>query len=138
MDRRPAPAPSASIGSPAPRRRRQHRLEPIHRRGSPRTWPVRSTAMARFVLVHGFTQTGRSWQPVARRLADAGHDVSTPDLPGHGARTGVRADLAETAELLADEGGPACYVGYSLGGRVCLHLALQRPGVVERLVLLST
>lgn len=93
--------------------------------------------MARLVLVHGFTQTGASWEPIARRLAAAGHEVMTPDLPGHGARSKVRAGLAETAQLLAAECGPACYVGYSLGGRVCLQLARHHPEVVERLVVLS-
>jgi 2-succinyl-6-hydroxy-2,4-cyclohexadiene-1-carboxylate synthase len=93
--------------------------------------------MARLVLVHGFTQTGASWDPVARRLAARGHEVITPDLPGHGARTKVRATLPEAARLLADECGPACYVGYSLGGRVCLQLAWRHPEVVERLVVLS-
>jgi 2-succinyl-6-hydroxy-2,4-cyclohexadiene-1-carboxylate synthase len=63
--------------------------------------------------------------------------VTTPDLPGHGMRSDVRAGLAETAELLADSCGSACYVGYSLGGRVCLHLALQHPELAERLVVLS-
>ena len=49
------------------------------------------------------------------------------DLPGHGGSSRVRADLSETAELVADACGPADYVGYSLGGRVLLHLALSRP-----------
>ena len=93
--------------------------------------------MARLVLVHGFTQTGASWGPIARRLAAVGHEVMTPDLPGHGARSKVRATLPETAELIAEECGPACYIGYSLGGRVCLQLAKQHPEVVERLVVLS-
>jgi 2-succinyl-6-hydroxy-2,4-cyclohexadiene-1-carboxylate synthase len=33
--------------------------------------------------------------------------------------------------------GPGEYVGYSMGGRLCLQLALDRPEVVERLVLVS-
>ena len=94
--------------------------------------------MARVVLVHGFTQTGASWEPIARRLTAAGHEVVTPDLAGHGERSDVRAGLPEAANLLADVGGPACYVGYSLGGRVCLQVGLQHPEIVERLVLVST
>src|SRR6202011_6209711 len=31
----------------------------------------------------------------------------------------------------------ACYVGYSMGGRLSLHLALERPDLVERLVLVG-
>jgi 2-succinyl-6-hydroxy-2,4-cyclohexadiene-1-carboxylate synthase len=50
----------------------------------------------------------------------------------------VTADLAGTAHLLAEEVGKANWVGYSMGGRVALHVALVRPDVVDRLVLVST
>jgi 2-succinyl-6-hydroxy-2,4-cyclohexadiene-1-carboxylate synthase len=83
--------------------------------------------MSRLVLVHGFTQTADSWSGVVRRLTGA--DVITPDIV-------PRADLWQTAEPLAAH-GPATYVGYSMGGRLALHLALQRPDVVERLVVLG-
>ena len=33
--------------------------------------------------------------------------------------------------------GPAAYLGYSMGARFCLHLALARPQAVESLVLIS-
>ena len=89
------------------------------------------------VLVHGFTQTGESWRRVAALLA-ASHEVTTVDLPGHG-RSGDRrvADLGEAATLVGETGGPAVYVGYSLGGRCCLTLALSRPRLVEHLVLVG-
>ena len=90
----------------------------------------------RIVLVHGFTQTGRSWDRVATRLAGE-WEVVTVDAPGHGASATVRADLPEAAELLGTAGGAATYVGYSMGGRLCLHLALARPELVRRLVLVS-
>lgn len=87
-------------------------------------------------LLHGFTQTGRSWAPLVPALEGHG-PVMTPDLPGHGARSDVRADLWEAARLVGEECGRAAYVGYSMGGRVALHLALSRPDLVERLVLVS-
>jgi 2-succinyl-6-hydroxy-2,4-cyclohexadiene-1-carboxylate synthase len=88
------------------------------------------------VLVHGFTQTGRSWLPVAERLSTL-HAFTLVDLPGHGGSSGVRAGLWETAEQVASAGGRAAYVGYSLGGRVSLHLALSRPELVGQLVLVG-
>jgi 2-succinyl-6-hydroxy-2,4-cyclohexadiene-1-carboxylate synthase len=89
------------------------------------------------VFVHGFTQTGRSWLPVVAPLADDGWSVALVDAPGHGGSREVRADLAAGAHLLADAGGRAVYVGYSMGGRLCLQLALEQPDLVDRLVLLG-
>lgn len=90
----------------------------------------------RLVLVHGFAQTQACWGPVASDLA-RDHEVVRVDAPGHGGSAGVRADLAATAELLAEVGGPATYVGYSMGGRMALHVALSRPEVVQGLVLIG-
>lgn len=92
---------------------------------------------ARLVFVHGFTQTGNSWTPVAEHFVRHGYEVLLVDLPGHGGSDHVRADLRRAADLLAAVGERAVYVGYSLGGRVCLHLALMYPHLVERLVLLG-
>ena len=88
------------------------------------------------VLLHGFTQTSGSWDGVAARLCDR-HAVRALDLPGHGAAGEERAGLWETAALVAETGGRATYIGYSLGGRVALHVAIARPDVVERLVLVG-
>jgi 2-succinyl-6-hydroxy-2,4-cyclohexadiene-1-carboxylate synthase len=88
------------------------------------------------VLVHGFTQTGASWRHVVDRLAPR-HTVVTVDAPGHGGSTGVEADLTLGAELLGRAGGPATYVGYSMGGRLALRLAIDRPDLVRSLVLIG-
>jgi 2-succinyl-6-hydroxy-2,4-cyclohexadiene-1-carboxylate synthase len=89
--------------------------------------------MSRLILLHGFTQTGASWGHVADELG-----ASCPDLPGHGSRADVRADLWESALLLADAEGAGIYAGYSMGGRVAVHVALARPELVDGLVLIST
>jgi 2-succinyl-6-hydroxy-2,4-cyclohexadiene-1-carboxylate synthase len=91
----------------------------------------------RLVFVHGFTQTGASWSPIAEQFRRRGFEVAVVDLPGHAGSTGIRADLRRTADLLASSTGAATYVGYSLGGRVCLHLALMYPHIVERLVVIG-
>jgi 2-succinyl-6-hydroxy-2,4-cyclohexadiene-1-carboxylate synthase len=88
------------------------------------------------VLVHGFTQTLASWDPIAARLA-ARRRVVRVDLPGHGGSATVRASFDQTAALLGRGGGRAAYVGYSLGGRLCLRLALDRPDLVTALVLIG-
>lgn len=89
------------------------------------------------VLVHGFTQTRRSWGRLVPRLVAAGHHVVAVDAPGHGRSAGHRTDLVEGALLLGEVGGRAAYVGYSMGGRLALHLAVERPQLVERLVLVG-
>lgn len=94
------------------------------------------TGSERITFLHGFTQTGRSWLPVASAFA-RDHDVLLVDAPGHGASAGVRADLRRAGDLLAQTAGESTYVGYSMGGRICLHLALAYPHLVSRLVLLS-
>ena len=88
------------------------------------------------VLVHGFTQTLRSWDPVAARLATR-RSVARVDLPGHGGSASVRLDFVETTAAIGAVGGRAAYVGYSLGGRLCLRLALDRPDLVTALILLG-
>jgi 2-succinyl-6-hydroxy-2,4-cyclohexadiene-1-carboxylate synthase len=90
----------------------------------------------RVVLAHGFTQTLASWAPLAGRLRRH-WQVVRADLPGHGGSGALRADLPGAAGLLGAAGGPAAYAGYSLGGRVCLRLALDRPELVRALVLIG-
>jgi 2-succinyl-6-hydroxy-2,4-cyclohexadiene-1-carboxylate synthase len=90
----------------------------------------------RVVLLHGFTQTHASWHRVVDRLG-ADHEVVAIDAPGHGGSSDIRADLATGARLIAEAGGRATYVGYSMGGRVALRLALDHPDHVQGLVLIG-
>lgn len=91
----------------------------------------------RVVLLHGFTQTARCWGPFADAIVGAGYQVVSVDAPGHGGSAHLEANLPEAARLLGATGGRALYVGYSMGGRVALQLALDRPELVRGLVLLG-
>jgi 2-succinyl-6-hydroxy-2,4-cyclohexadiene-1-carboxylate synthase len=84
----------------------------------------------RLRLVHGFTQTALSWGRVEARLPRS-WDVQAIEIPDG-------LDFAATASAVGVRGGPGTWVGYSMGGRLCLRLALDRPDLVERLVLVST
>jgi 2-succinyl-6-hydroxy-2,4-cyclohexadiene-1-carboxylate synthase len=90
----------------------------------------------RLVLAHGFTQTGRLWGSMDRDLA-RDHEVFLVDLPGHASSSAVNADLVDGSRLLGEACGRATYLGYSMGARYCLHLALARPALVDALVLIS-
>lgn len=83
----------------------------------------------RTLLVHGFTQTARSWEPVCDRL-DSGTDTTALDVPDG-------LDWDATVAALADAGGRGRWVGYSMGGRLALAVALQHPDLVQSLVLVS-
>lgn len=88
------------------------------------------------VLVHGFTQTGKCWGPVADDLAED-HTVIRVDAPGHGRSSEVLSGLRGGGRLIADQGGEATYLGYSMGGRYLVHLALANPELVRGLVLVG-
>jgi 2-succinyl-6-hydroxy-2,4-cyclohexadiene-1-carboxylate synthase len=92
------------------------------------------------LLLHGFTQTGRGWDEVARHLAGERYRPLAPDLRGHGAAASRRpidfdACVADVARL---GGERFALAGYSMGGRLALHVALAHPARVSRLVLIST
>jgi 2-succinyl-6-hydroxy-2,4-cyclohexadiene-1-carboxylate synthase len=90
----------------------------------------------RLVMAHGFTQTGRLWGSLDLGLT-SDHRIVAVDMPGHAGSTDVAAGLVSGARLLGDAGGPATYLGYSMGARFCLHLALSQPALVDGLVLIS-
>ncbi len=87
-------------------------------------------------MLHGFTQTSDCWGPIADDLS-VDHELMLIDAPGHGGSGHVPADLDESARFSGAVGGRGSYLGYSMGGRTALHLALARPELVERLILIG-
>ena len=89
------------------------------------------------MLVHGFTQSKGSWRAIVDRLA-GDYEVVVVDLPEHGgSREATRRASSTLPSCSVQTGGRATYVGYSLGGRICLTLALAQPDLVESLVLIG-
>ena len=89
------------------------------------------------VLLHGFTNTGRSWDGVMESLP--GRESLAPDLRGHGESADARPitldALIDDVDRLAP--GEFTLVGYSMGGRVALHVAFALQDRVRRLVLVG-
>jgi 2-succinyl-6-hydroxy-2,4-cyclohexadiene-1-carboxylate synthase len=90
------------------------------------------------VLLHGFTHTGASWDPVAAALGER-YRALAPDIRGHGsasARTPVTLE-GVIGDLDALAPPRFTLAGYSMGGRIALHAALALGDRVERLVLIG-
>ena len=92
-------------------------------------------------LLHGFTQSGRSWRELIARMPEGWRWI-VPDLRGHGetvTRPGAPCSMdACTEDLVALweelDLGRTHIVGYSMGGRLALHVAARRPERVASLV----
>ncbi len=91
------------------------------------------------VLLHGFGGTRRAWDGVVERLEPERYRPLALDLPGHGERAGQRPISFESCvESVLSQAPPSfALCGYSLGGRVALHVALAASERVDRLVLVS-
>jgi 2-succinyl-6-hydroxy-2,4-cyclohexadiene-1-carboxylate synthase len=92
------------------------------------------------VLLHGFAGTGRAWDPVIERLDRERYNALAPDLRGHGSAHDERpvAFAAMAADVLAAAPERFVLCGYSMGGRIALHIALAAPERIERLVLAAS
>ncbi len=97
---------------------------------------------APLVLLHGFTQTGASWDRVRDALELGDRQVLTPDQRGHGAASATRPILlpAMAADAMAAVSGGTelALGGYSMGGRAAMLAALASPGRLTHLALIST
>jgi 2-succinyl-6-hydroxy-2,4-cyclohexadiene-1-carboxylate synthase len=92
------------------------------------------------VLLHGFSGTRRAWDGVTAQLPRERYLPLALDLPGHGDAVdhGGPITFASCVEHVLDA-SPQRFAlcGYSLGGRIALHVALAAPERVTRLVLVS-
>jgi 2-succinyl-6-hydroxy-2,4-cyclohexadiene-1-carboxylate synthase len=93
------------------------------------------------VLLHGFGGTRHAWDGVIAELDPERYRPLAIDLPGHGEAASLddRITFAScVAAVLARSPRRFALCGYSLGGRVALHVALAAPQRVSRLVLVSS
>ena len=95
------------------------------------------------VLLHGGGMTVESWAQQIPALAEH-YRVHVPERSGHGRTADREGELSyagmadETADFMDVLGiGAARVVGWSDGGAVALHLALRRPELVRRLVVIG-
>ena len=97
------------------------------------------------LLLHGFTGCTENWREAIEQLQSRWHVIAI-DLPGHG-KTIALPDVSQyqmphvsqhlSAFIASVAGAPAHVLGYSMGGRLALHIALNHPDAVQSLVLES-
>jgi len=111
--------------------------------GGVRTWYEEHGDGEPLVLMHGGLVDSRFLEPNLPPLAERFH-VYTPDRRGHGHTPDVDGPI--TYQFMADDtiafleqvvGGPAHLVGHSDGAMVAMLVAMQRPALVKRLVMIS-
>jgi pimeloyl-ACP methyl ester carboxylesterase len=118
--------------------------------------PETDAGLRPILLIHGFSSSSKlNWEDTGwiAALLDAGRQVITVDLPGHG-RSGapedmdsyspsrIRADLLQIAfdagARPLEPGNPSSgldVIGYSLGSRLAWEFGATQPELVHKLVL---
>ncbi|MEI6454508.1 MAG: alpha/beta fold hydrolase [Actinomycetes bacterium] len=89
------------------------------------------------VGLHGFTQSADSWGPFGLLLAESYPWIAL-DLPGHAAHAGAACSIPESARAIHEQLlGARSLLGYSLGARSALQLAIDFPLALDHLILFS-
>ncbi|MFT4551939.1 MAG: 2-succinyl-6-hydroxy-2,4-cyclohexadiene-1-carboxylate synthase [Chlamydiales bacterium] len=97
-----------------------------------------------FVFLHGFMGSKKDWEPLVNLLGNS-YSSLVIDLPGHGdsqLESHKVYTMDGSARLVVDildelEISQAVLVGYSMGGRLSLYLALYYPQYFTELALVS-
>lgn len=94
------------------------------------------------VILHGLLGSGRNWTTLAKHLGET-YRVFTLDLRNHGGSPWsdeMTYDvMAADVGLFIDENslGPVALIGHSMGGKTAMRLALERPSLIEKLVVVD-
>lgn len=98
------------------------------------------------VFLHGFLGSSEDWIPIMKSISGSARCISI-DLPGHGESMFQKSDSGEAAQdptlsieivahvlsalLLQISSERITLVGYSMGARIALYMALKFPDMVH-------
>lgn len=100
------------------------------------------TGSREVVFLHGLFGQGKNFGTIAAPLGDLA-TCHLLDLPNHGLSPWTTTyDLDEQADIVADWIAetivmPVTLIGHSLGGKIAMRLALRRPELVDRLMVVD-
>jgi N-formylmaleamate deformylase len=92
------------------------------------------------ILVHGFSDNGLCWTPVAREL-EKKYDVIMPDMRSHGLSARISAeepvDMASDLVKLIQSLGLSrpIIIGHSMGAMIAFQVGIQYPNLVKAIIL---
>jgi pimeloyl-ACP methyl ester carboxylesterase len=98
------------------------------------------------VLIHGFPDYWATWKPLMKTLNGAGYRTAALDLRGYNLSDKPQGEAAyampnligDVAAVIKSEGQPnAIVIGHDWGAGIAWQVALNRPDLVNRLVILS-
>ena len=97
------------------------------------------------VLLHGFPEFWFAWRHQIPALANAGFRVVAPDLRGYNESSKPEAIddyrfttiISDIAALIEQLGAPCILAGHDWGGLLSWYLAMSRPQLVRKLVVLN-
>lgn len=90
------------------------------------------------VLVHGWGMSSPIWDSLVRRL-ESHLALTLVDLPGHGGSEAGLAGLNNWTDAVVDAApADAVFMGWSLGGLMCMQAARRHAARVKGLILVDT
>ena len=89
------------------------------------------------VFIHGFLGSSQDWKSFAFKYFH-NHSLHFYQIPGHGFKPLPTTTILEDLQQFIKPLGRVNLIGYSMGGRIAMHLYALFPHMVDKLVILSS